>query len=424
MRIVYIHQFFTTPAMPGITRSYEMARRLVQFGHEVHMVTSERECSDAGAGEWFETDEAGIHVHWCRIPYSNHLAFHSRMRAFHQFAWRASLKAANLRGDVIFASSPPLTTALPAVFASKRRGIPMVFEVRDLWPQMPIAMGALRNPGSIAASRWLERFAYGNSSRIVALSPGIKAGVVATGYPEEHVRVIPNSCDFNLFNVGSEPGRQFRQRHAWLVDRPLVVYTGTLGLMNGVDYLARLAAAVRIVDPDVRFLIAGAGKNEANVRRVAERLGVLDRSFFMIGSIPKAEVPALLSAADLATSVFVDVRENWSNSANKFFDALAAGTPIAINYGGWQAEMIDEIKCGLVLDVHDVERAADHVVTALRDRDWLANAGAAAQRLGRERFDRDHLAAQLDHILCAAVSHSENRRLPSRGLARPAAHHD
>ncbi len=404
MRIVYLHQYFNTPAMGGITRSYELGRRIVRMGHEVLMVTTERESLEGRAGKWFETIEAGIHVHWCRVPYSNNLSFRDRMRAFSQFAWRAALKAVEVRGDVIFASSAPLTIALPAVFASRRLDVPMVFEVRDLWPQMPIAMGALRNPVSIAAARWLERLAYRNAHRVVALSPAMKAGIVSTGYPADRVRIIPNSCDFDVFDVGPEPGRHLRARFDWLGERPLVVYTGALGLMNGVDYLARLAAEVRRHDTEVRFLIAGSGKEEAHIREVAERLGVLDHTFFMIGSVPKRDIAAVLSAADMATSVIVDVEEGWANSANKFFDALAASKPIAINYGGWQAELIAETGCGLVLDVNDVPRSAERLLGALRDPDWLVRAGSAAKSLGRERFDRDTLAVELDGVLRAAVA--------------------
>ncbi|NUQ66442.1 MAG: glycosyltransferase family 4 protein [Pirellulales bacterium] len=355
MRILYLHQYFTTPAMPGGTRSYEMARRLVASGHEVHLITADRQ---AHGGAWRETDEAGIHVHWCAVPYSNHMDYRRRIQAFFQFAWRAAQRAAGLPGDIIFASSTPLTIALPAVWAARKKSVPMVFEVRDLWPEMPIAIGALRSRPAIAAARWLERFAYRNAAHVVALSPGMKQGVVATGYPEDRVTVIPNSCDLRLFRVNPEVGLAFRQRCHWLQHRPLVVYAGTLNRLNDVVYLAKLAALVGQREPEVRFLVVGEGSNRQDLREEAENLGVLDRNFFMMPMVPKADVPAVLSAADMATSLFVDVRQMWSNSANKVFDALAAGRPIAINHKGWLADLIDETGCGLVLDPHDPTSSA------------------------------------------------------------------
>lgn len=400
MRILYLHQYFTTPSMSGGTRSYEMARRLVQFGHDVHLITSDR----AGTGRaWRETNEAGIHVHWYPVPYSNHMSYGARLRSFFRFAWHAARRAGSLAGDVVFASSTPLTIVLPAVRAARQQSIPMVFEVRDLWPETPIAVGALNHPLLIAAARRLERFAYRNAAEIIALSPDMKGGIAATGYPEDRITVIPNSSDLALFSAPQSEGQAYRRAREWLGDRPLVVYTGAMGAVNGVDYLVHLAAAVAVRDPEIRFLVIGSGREEAKVRQTAQDRGILDRNFFLEPAIPKTEIPAVLSAADLATSTVIDRPGLWANSANKVFDALAASRPIAINHEGWLAEMIRETGCGLVLPPNDFERAADDLITALRDPAWVAMARSAARRVGRERFDRDVLARQLESVLLRVV---------------------
>lgn len=409
MRILYLHQYFTTPMMPGGTRSYELARRLVAMGHEVQMITSKRD----GVGrrrDWFQTEESGIQVHWLQVPYSNRMAYRDRMKAFAHFAWSAGRRGARLGGDVVFATSTPLTIALPGLYAARRSEIPMVFEVRDLWPEVPIALGALKSPFSIAAARWLENLAYDHSTRIVALSQEMKAGIMAAGYPAEWISVIPNGCDLDAFEVEPEAGIALRRRYEWLQDRPLVLYTGTLGQVNGVDYLAWLAAEARRLDPEVRFLVIGDGREEEKVRATARTLGVLDYNFFMMPSIPKREVPGWLSAADIATSVVIEQRELWANSANKVFDALAAGRPVAINHGGWQADLLRETGAGMVLDPGDVPAAAAQLVQALNDRRWLERAGTAARAVARERFNRDQLAAQLEAVLRAAAVGSGERR--------------
>lgn len=253
MKIIYLHQYFNTPRMAGGTRSYEMARRLVRRGHEVHVVTSTRGGEERSVN-WDVTVEDGITVHWFPVSYSNKFANKDRIKAFFRFAWHASSRAVQLEADVVFATSTPLTIAIPGVYAARRLRVPMVFEVRDLWPELPVAVGALRNPVGIAAARQLERFAYKNAARIIALSPGMRDGVVATGYPADRVAVIPNSCDLDLFDVSEEVGQELRAEYPWLGARPLVVYTGTLGTINGVDYLARVAAEVYKVEPDVRFV--------------------------------------------------------------------------------------------------------------------------------------------------------------------------
>lgn len=390
--------------MSGGTRSYEMARRLVGWGHEVHMLTSQRDLDRTGQS-WFETDESGIHVHWLPIPYANAMPYRERIGAFFKFALGAARKAAVLPADIIFATSTPLTIALPAVYAARRHKVPMVFEVRDLWPELPIAVGALRGKPVIWAARWLERWAYRNAAHIVALSPDMKQGIVQTHYPADRVHIIPNSADLELFTVPPTAGQEFRQRFEWLQDRPLVVYTGTLGLINGVDYLARLAAATHALMPEARFLVVGEGKEKTKVHQSAQDLGILDQNFFMLDRLPKVEIPTVLAAADIATSLFVDLPEMWANSANKFFDALASGTPVAINYRGWQAKLLEETGAGLVLDVQNIERAAADLIAALQDAAWLASAGKAARNLAETCFSRDKLARQLETLLLNAVEH-------------------
>ena len=197
MKILYLPQYCTTPAMSGGTRSYEMAKRLVAAGHEVHVITTWRGASERR--DWWVEDIDGIQVHWLPVPYSNAMGFARRLKAFFHFAARSARRAVTIGGDVVFATSTPLTIALPAVAAARKLKRPMVFEVRDLWPLLPIAIGALRSPVTIALARWLERFAYRNADRIVALSPGMAEGVVATGYDPARVHVIPNSCDLDLF---------------------------------------------------------------------------------------------------------------------------------------------------------------------------------------------------------------------------------
>jgi len=410
MKVIYLHQYFNTPALPGATRSYEMARRLVAAGHEVHMVTSWREPDSPRKRGWSKTKENGIHVHWLPVPYSNSMRSRQRLKAFFTFAFRAAPKAAALKGDVVFATSTPLTIAIPGVYAARRNRIPMVFEVRDLWPELPIAMDVLNNRLTIAAATWLEHFAYRNAAQVIALSPGMRDGVVRKGYPREHVHVIPNSADLELFDVPPGVGQEFRAQHRWLGEHPLILYAGALGQINGVDYLVRVASSMKRIAPDVRFLILGEGAEAGKIRSLAAELGVLDKSLFLWSRIPKADMPGVLSAATVATSLFIDLPAMRANSANKFFDALAAGRPIAINYGGWQADLIQEHSCGLLLDPNDPQTAAEKLASSVRDRGWLERAGRNARTLAEERFSRDKLAHELQCVLRTAATEGRRAR--------------
>lgn len=401
MNILYLHQYFNTPQMSGGTRSYEMARRLVAAGHQVHMITTDR--TPQAQRDWRVTEEGGIIVHWLPVPYSNRMSYSERISAFFRFAWGAARRAASIPADVVFATSTPLTIALPAVYAARRQKISMVFEVRDLWPELPIAVGALRGP-LVPIAEWLEQFAYTNAAQIVALSPGMKEGVVRHGIPPERVHVIPNSSDIDLFSVPGVVGDTFRLQHPWLQDRPLVLYAGTIGRINGVAYLANVAGHMAQIAPEVRFLVVGDGYEQSAIAAHAKALNVFDKSFFMLPSVSKNEMTAILSAATVATSLVIDLPAMWSNSANKFFDALAAGQPVAINYGGWQAELLESTGAGIVLPPNDPQAAAQQLWQLLNNKERLARAGAAARRLAEDRFDRNKLAAELETVLKKAVA--------------------
>jgi len=277
----------------------------------------------------------------------------------------------------------------------------MVFEVRDLWPELPISIGALKNPLLRRAAQALERFAYSNSAAVVALSPGMAEGIVRTGYPREKVAMVPNASDLELFQRDAAQGRAFRRRLGIDDGRILVGYLGTLGRINGVSFLVQVAAALKD-DPRFLFLTVGDGQERELVAALARSEGVLDRNFLMLSKIPKTEVPALLSAVNVATSLFLPIPQMESNSANKFFDALAAGCCVAINYGGWHAQLLHEAQAGIRLRSDPRQAAADLQALAV-EPGKIQSAGLNARRLAEERFSRDDLAAKIQAVLAGVI---------------------
>lgn len=405
MRITYLHQYFTTPEFVGGSRSYEMARRLVSAGHEVTMITSSAFLPDSWVSgrSWSEVEVEGIRVLILPSGYSNKMSFSSRVIEFLRYAWRTTGRARTCPVDVVFATSTPLTVAIPGVLAARSQGVPLVFEVRDVWPDVPISIGALRNPLARRTAFALERWAYRNSQAIVALSSGMAAAIESKGVPRNHINVIPNAADLDLFTVSEKDQVAARGTHDWLGSRRMVLYAGTLGIINEVEYLAKLAARVLMVDPEIRFVVIGEGNRMESVRSVATQLGVIDRNFFLLAPMPKREVAAYVAAADLSLSLVADNPVLWNNSANKFFDTMAAGTAVGVNHGGWQAEIIEENGIGLVLDPRDLGQARDDLVAFLGDNGKIRACGRRAQELAQSRFSRDLLAAQLQQVIADAV---------------------
>jgi glycosyltransferase involved in cell wall biosynthesis len=376
----------------------------VRDGHAVTLVTSSAFFPEHYQlnGPVTTLEYEGVRLCVLRVPYSNRFGYLRRMVAFVEFAWRSARIAARVAGaDLVFATSTPLTIAIPAMFAKNRLRVPMVFEVRDLWPELPVAIGALRNPLVVALARWLERTAYASAARVVALSPGMRQGIISAGCAAEKVVVVPNACDVELFRGGD--AERFLRDHPELAGRPLVTYAGTVGPINGVDFLARVAAETQGIQPDIAFVVVGKGRESDRLRAVAQDLGVLGANFFMLPPIPKPQVPSLLAATTLATSLFIDLPSMWHNSANKFFDALAAGRPVLINYGGWQAELLERTGAGLVVSPSDPAGAARRLAEFIRDPTRVAQAGAAARELADGEFNRDRLAGEFGRVLADVV---------------------
>ncbi|MFC4172164.1 glycosyltransferase family 4 protein [Microvirga sp. GCM10011540] len=405
MRIIYLHQYFFTRSMIGVAgnRSYEFARRLVAMGHQVEMVTSYTHARENDPAEWFETVEEGIRVHWLPVPYSNKMGFRKRIQAFFRFAVGASRKAASIEADVVFATSGPLTIALPGIYASWLRKVPMVFEVRDLWPEGAIQLGVLTNPIGKRLARGLERLAYGWARHIVALSPGMRDGIVDAGVPENKITVIPNAADLDLFHPDIDGSEM--KKSIGIQGRFSLAYIGTMGLANGLGFVLDAAAELkRRNENDIVFVLHGDGMERANLEARAIREG-LDNVVFS-GPTPKHLTAEVVAAADVCMTIFKNVPVLRTCSPNKLFDALAAGKPILTNMPGWLGEIAEGQRTGVLVEPDNASDFADKAVWMRDNPQTLLEFQHNARRLAEEQFSRDVLARRLEATLAQAMAPS------------------
>jgi glycosyltransferase involved in cell wall biosynthesis len=422
MRIVYLHQYFVSPKATGRnvtgTRSYEFARRFAEAGHEVHMVCSdwlgqhggspgganaagenagEKTGGTGASGSWREELLDGIHVHALPLSYSNKLDYAARVKVFLRFAWLACRRAASLGGDVIFATSTPLTIAIPGIWASFRSRAPMVFEVRDLWPEAPREMGVLTNPALLWAAETLERQAYRRAAHVVALSPGMRDGVIAAGVPAERVTMIPNACDLSLFHPGVN-GQAMRARLG-LGDRVAFLYFGTMGPANGLGFVLDGAAELkRRGETRAVFVLHGDGKDRPalEARKASEGL---DNVIFSNPLEGKAKVAEIVAAADVGMTIYKNLPVLYTCSPNKMFDTLAAGRPVLTNMPGWLGGLVEDNDCGVFVEPDDPVSFADKVQGLVARRDQLPDMGRRARALAERQFSRDVLAGELLTLL-------------------------
>lgn len=369
MNILYLHQYFTTPLHFGGVRSYEFAKRLVQKGNNVDLVTSTAFYPAKKTAWWRLVSREsidGICLHVVHVSYSNEMSLPRRLFSFLLFLMISSFYVLTMkRHDVLLASSTPLTIAVPALVYCIFKKVPLVFEVRDLWPDVPIAMNFIKNKIAIKILNWFERYIYQYSKKVIALSPGIAAGIVAKGINPEKVVVVPNACDLLEFSQCHDQPELIRNLKSDSNVR-VCVYAGTFGYVNGLDYILDMAAA-RVGTCDVKYLLIGAGveKKRLQCRITEERLG---DHVYMLDRMSKKNVIAYLQHADACISTVQEIPALYDNSANKFFDALAAGKPIIINHVGWQAHVIESNNLGLVL-TRDVSASAARLELYLKNNE-------------------------------------------------------
>ncbi|KXZ62756.1 glycosyltransferase family 4 protein [Acinetobacter venetianus] len=403
MKILYFHQHFSTPKGSAGIRSYAMAQSLIRNGHQVTMV-----CGSFGAGQTGLTQPFnkgmrrgmvdGIDIIEFELPYSNALSFLKRILIFLSFAFKSIKVALTEQYDVVFATTTPLTAGIPGIFAKWFRRKPFVFEVRDLWPELPKAMGVIKNPIILWMMSVLEWTSYHSADRLVGLSPGIVDGIIKRGIAPEKVASIPNGCDLDIFAS---------QHQAWRPEgvQPtdlMAIFTGTHGLANGLN--AVLDAAVELKKrqrTDIKLVLVGDGmQKKALLERAAELQ--LDNVIFH-DPVNKAKLAGLMASADIGLQILANVPAfYYGTSPNKFFDYISAGLPVLNNYPGWLAELITKVQCGFAVPPENPQAFADALEQAANQREKLIEMGRNGQQVAREQFNRSILSQKFSDWVTGA----------------------
>jgi len=405
MHILYVNQYFATPKGRTGTRSYEFARRWVAAGHRVTMLTSTAQLTDADLkdcgrrGFVLRFDLEGIEVVALNVPYTQTMGFARRVAAFCAFMVAATLQAMVVRRvDVVYATSTPLTVGIVALASRWFCRRPYVFEVRDVWPAVPIAMGVIHNKQVIRLLNALERRIYRHAAAIVALSPGMERSVREKAPATTRIVSVTNCSDLALFAPAAKHDGSGGVRAR--AGKVVCIHVGTMGPANGLDVIVRAAAHFRD-DPELHFVLVGEGNEKPKLREQTESLGLTNLD--ILDGVPKEKLPARLAAADISLVTFANVGILEDNSANKFFDSLSAGLPILLNYGGWQRALLESRDAGLGCRQGNEQAFFEHIATLRGDRGLRERMGRNARRLAEDRFNRDALAAQALETIEAAV---------------------
>lgn len=378
MKVLYLHQYFKTPAQGGAVRSYYLAKALIDHGHEVELISSHNKSTYS-----FEIIE-GIKVHYLPVYYHNRLGFLGRIWAFVRFMLMAYQRAKSIKDvELCYASSTPLSIGWIALRLLKKHKIPYYFEVRDLWPEAPIQLGYLRNRWLIGKLYGFERKIYKNASKLIALSPGMRAGV-EDKVQDKYASMLPNMADCEFFAM--EPKREQLLNKYGVKGKFVVAYTGALGRVNDLESIVGIAKHCQQTTPQVHFLIAGDGAKVTYLKTAIQEHHLVNVTY--LGQCSKFEIRDILNVSDVSLVSFLKNKVLETNSPNKFFDGIAAGKLIAVNTHGWIKEMVEEKQCGFYFDSDTPSEFVVHIQKYIDDKALLLAAQTNARKLAENYFSR------------------------------------
>ena len=419
MRIIYFHQYFSTLSGSNGTRSYEFASELIREGNSVTVVCLKTDRSNTGIkGNLIDGFRRGyvngIDVIEFDIKYSNKKSIFSRALIFLEFTWRSSLLVFKEKADLIIATSTPLTISIPGILGRWFKGIPFIFEVRDLWPQLPRAMKVIKNPIILSILSFLEWISYKSADHCIGLAPGICEEIKSNNISSKKVSLIPNACDLNIFKpleidskyIPNSINKTKLTNHNNI--KFIAAFTGAHGIANGLDSV--LDGAKKLLDLgmyEIHILLIGDGSCKKNLMERAKNENINNCHF--INSVSKYELSNILrNHVNVGLMVLKDIPEFYNGtSPNKFFDYLSSGLPILINYPGWISDIVEFNQIGITVKPKKSLDFAKGLIHLYENQILLKSMSLKARKLAEEEFSRKDLSNKFVKVI--KKTYLENR---------------
>lgn len=413
MRIVWLCHYFAPEIGAPQARLLELSRVFRDEGHEVAVVTCFPNhptgvLRDEDRGVWARRDDVdGIAVHRCRSYVTPNLGFVKKTLGHLSFMitglFGLSRAAKVGRPDVVIVSSPTFFSVLTAWWWCLWRGVPYVFEVRDLWPAVFVDLGVLRNRLIIRVLESVEMFLYRRAARVVTVTRSFADHIAARGIPRERLAVVTNGVDERRF----APGRRDEElaRAEGLESRFVVLYLGAHGISHALARVLDAAASLRDLD-DVRVVLVGEGAEKEALRSKASAEG-LDNVVFHDG-VPKDDVVRWYRLADVGLVPLRDVPLFDTFIPSKMFELMAAGLPVVGSVRGEAGEILEASGGALVVEPEDAKGIAEAVRALHAAPERRARMGAAGRAFVEAEYTRAQLGRRYLEILGAMLA--ERRR--------------
>ncbi len=406
MHILLIHQAFAALDEPGGTRHHELARYLAGRGHRVTIIASAVSyLTGTALKRESEGEEGDKRVKVLRVYtyQALHKSFVHRVFSFFSFmasSFFAGLGVKNV--DLVWGTSPPIFQGVTAWLLARLKGVPFLFEVRDLWPEFAIAVGVLKNSLLIRMSFWLERFLYRHADRVMVNSPGYVAHV--SGHGARQVELVPNGADPQMFDPADQ-GSAFRSANQ-LEEKFVVLYAGAHGMSNDLGVVLRAARIMQDVTAcpgqsrvtsKVTVTFLGDGKEKPALQKQAAEMQLTNVLF--LPPVPKDDMPAALAGADACLAILKPIDEYKTTYPNKVFDYMAAGRPVILAIDGVIREVVEAAGCGIFAQPGDPSALAHAIQALAADPSHSRQMGLAGRRYLEEHFSRSAVAEKLANLM-------------------------
>jgi glycosyltransferase involved in cell wall biosynthesis len=307
----------------------------------------------------------------------------------------AGLLLAGRKYDVIFATSPPLFVGGAALALSRLKGTPMVFEVRDLWPESAVALGEITSPQAISLAQRLERSCYRHAKAIVVVTQGILSRLVDRRIPKEKIFLIPNGANVDLFQFNQESRLRVRQELG-LGDKFLAIYAGIHGLAQGLEVIVETAKLLEH-NPDIHFLMIGDGTKKAEIVAMVNQFQLTNLT--LLPEKPREQIPGYLSAADVALIPLRKLDLFKGALPSKLFDAWACECPVLLSVDGEARTILEKAKGGIFVEPEDAGQLAKGLLFLKENPEKRKMMGVNGRSYTVEHYSREKFARQLLHLL-------------------------
>ncbi len=403
MHILLIHQAFASLNEAGGTRHYEIAHHLAQHGHQVTIITSPVSYLTGKARSsrihWVSREEVepGIVILRTYVYPSLHKSFFHRVINFFSFMFSSFWVGLGVKNvAAVWGTSPPIFQGWTAWMLARIKGVPFVFEIRDLWPEFAIAIGVLKNKTLIRMSNWLESFLYRHADKIVINSPGFIPFVEKQG--GSNISLIPNGVDPSMFDPKAD-GKEFRRMNG-LEDSFIVLYAGAHGISNDLEIVLS-SAELTSQEKSIHYVFVGDGKEKARLQEFAA--GHQLKNVLFLPAVAKNEMNDVMAASDVCLAILKPLDLYKTTYPNKVFDYLAAGRPIVLAIDGVIREVVEAAKAGIFVPPGNSTEMAKAILSLFKDPDLARQMGINGRQYVCEHFDRRQMSDQFENLFQSLV---------------------